>query len=170
MRREGERLSAAPAEADGGDLAVAGRNLLRVIGCRIQVGEHAVRIKRGDGLHRRVLAGELAGPAAIGAEARKQVGRHHDITLRGQFIGHLLSPVGQAEDLVDKHHHRDFSLYFGIHHEGLHRAAAMVQCHVLMVARRGFQAGFRPVLCLSGYGCERNQKCACKKPEAPGNR
>ena len=157
MGGKGEGLAAAPAEADRGDFAVGCRKVLAVVGRGIEIGIHAVRVQTGDGFHRCVLAGEFAGPAAIGPETGEQVGGNDDEALCGQFVGHLLGPVAKAEDLVNEDDHGGFGFNLGVDHEGLNGTIAVLERHVLVVARRCFQAGFRPVLRMDGSGRERKK-------------
>ena len=93
-----------------------------------------------------VLAARGVGAAAVGAGAAEQVGRDDDVALRGEFVGHLLGPVAEAEDLVDEDDDGRFVADFGIDDEGLHGAVAVLDGDVFAVARRFLQRGFGPVL------------------------
>ena len=71
---------------------------------------------------------------------------------------------------MDKDHDGGFALDFGVDDEGLNGAVAVVEGNVFAVARRGFEAGFGPVLRLDGYGGERKKQNAGEEPEDRGNR
>ena len=101
--------------------------MLCIVGGGIQVGGDGGGVETGDGFDNCVLAGKLAGAAAVGAEAGKQVGRDDDESLRRQFIGHLLGPVGQAEDLVNENDDGGFVLDLGVDDEGLHGAVVVLE-------------------------------------------
>ena len=90
----------------------------------------------GDGFGDGVLAGEGVGAAAVGAGAGEQVGRDDDVALRGEFVGHLLGPVAEAEDLVDHDDDGRLLADLGIDDEGLHGAVAVLEGDVLAVAWR----------------------------------
>ena len=74
MRGEGEGLASTPAEADHGDLAVGGGQLLAVVGCGVQIGGDHVRIEAGDGFDGCVLAREFAGPPPLGPKPESRSG------------------------------------------------------------------------------------------------
>jgi hypothetical protein len=67
---EGEGLAPAPTEADDRDLAVGGGQMLAIVGRGVQVGENHTRIQAGHSFDRCILAGKLAGAAAVRAKAR----------------------------------------------------------------------------------------------------
>ena len=52
-----------------------------------------------------------------------------------------------------------------IDHEGLNGAIAVLESHVLMVAGRCIQAGFRPVLRVDGSRCHRKKHSSGSKFE-----
>ena len=102
--------------------------------------------------------GNSLGAAAVGAEAGEQVGSDDDEALRGEFVGHLLGPVAEAEDLVNEDDDGGFGFDFGIDDEGLDGAIAVLEGDVLVMAGRCVEAGFGPVLRLDGSGGERKKQ------------
>ena len=124
--------------------------MFAVVSGGVEIGHHDVRIQAGDGFYGCVLAGEFTGAAAIGSEAGEQVGGNDDEALCGQLVGHFLGPVAEAEDLVNENDHGGFGFYFGINHEGLNGAIAMLQGYVFVMAGRRIEAGLCPVLRLDG--------------------
>ena len=66
---------------------------------------------------------------------------------------------------MDEDHDGGFGLDFGIDDEGLNGAVAVLEGDVLVVARRGFEAGLGPVLRLQGGGSEREEKSGGKELE-----
>src|ERR1019366_10133723 len=100
MRSERERLASAPAKARDEELAVGGRQFLAVVGRSVKVRGNLVGAQAGDGSRDGVLTGKGVGAAAVGPGTAEQVRRDYDVALRGQFVGHFLGPVAQAEDLV----------------------------------------------------------------------
>src|ERR1700722_2342054 len=123
--------------------------MLAIICGRIEVSSHAVRIQPGDGLGDRILTRKLAGSATVGTKAGEQVGSNDNVALGGEFIGHLLGPVAQAENLVDQDNDRSFGLHFRVDNEGLDRPVAMLDGNVFAMAGRRFEARFRPILSVS---------------------
>ena len=158
MSGEGEGFAAAPAEANGGDLSVAGGNLLGVVGGGVEVGGDDGGVEAGDGFDGGVHAGEGVGAAAVGAEAGEEVGGDDDEALSGELVGHLLGPVAEAEDLVDEDDDGGFGLDLGVDDEGLDGAVAVLEGDVLVVAGRGVEAGLGPVLRVQGSGGERKEQ------------
>jgi hypothetical protein len=152
MSGEGEGFSSSPAEACDGDLSVGGGDLLCVVGCGVEVGVDHGWIKPGDRFGGGVGAGEGIGRAVVGAEAGEKVGGDDDEALCGEFVGHLLGPVAEAEDLMDEDDDGGFGFDFGINDEGLNGAVAVLEVDVLVVAGRGVEAGLGPVLRMEG-GC-----------------
>src|ERR1700722_5818192 len=150
MSGEGEGFSSAPAEANSSDFAVSGRNLLCVVGCGIEIRSNGIRVKARYGLRGGVLAGEGVGAAAVGAEACEEVGGDDDEALRGEFVGHLLSPVAEAEDLMNEDDDRSLVFDLRVDDKSLNGAVAVLKRDIFMVAGRGFEAGLCPVLCLRG--------------------
>ncbi len=140
-----------------GDFAVGCGKVFAVIGRGVQIGVHAIGIQAGDGFHGCVLTGEFARAAAIGSETGEQVGRNDDEALCGEFVGHFLGPVAKAEDLVNEDDHRSFRFDLGIDDEGLDGAIAVLESHVLVMAGRCIEAGFRPVLRVDGSGRQRKK-------------
>ncbi len=94
-------------------------------------------------------------PPPLGAGAGEEVGGDDDEAGGGEVVGHGFGPVGEAEDLVDEDDDGDFVFDLGIDDEGLDGAVAVLDGDVLAVARRGFEAGFGPVL---GVGGERKKQ------------
>ena len=154
MSGEGEGFATAPAEADDGDFAVGGGDFLAVVGCGVEVGVDDGGVEAGDGFGGGVHAGECVGAAAVGAEAGEQVGSDDDEALAGEFVGHLLGPVAEAEDFVDEDDDGGFGFDLGIDDEGLDGAVAVLEGDVLVVAGRCVEAGLGPILRLDGSGGE----------------
>jgi len=152
---EGEGFPATPAEADGGDLAVACGNLLCVVGYGVEIGIDALGIETGYSFGGGVHAGKFAGAAAVGAEAGEKIGSDDDEALGGELVCHLLGPVAEAEDLMDKNDDGCLLLDLGVDDEGLDGAVAVFDRGVFVVAGRGFEAGLCPVLCV---GDEREEQ------------
>ena len=63
-----------------------------------------------------------------------------------------------------------FGLDFGIDDEGLDRAIAMLERNIFMVARRGFEAGFCPVLRLDRSGSKGKEKSSGEEFESARHR
>ena len=168
MSGEGEGFAAAPAEAGDGDLAVGGGDFLGVVGCGVEVGVDDGGVETGDGFGGGVHAGEGVGAAVVGAEAGEQVGSDDDEALSGEFVGHLLGPVAEAEDLVDEDDDGGFGFDLGIDDEGLNGAVAVLEVDVLVVAGRGVEAGFGPVLRLEGGGGEGKEQSGGEEFEGAG--
>ena len=158
MRGEGEGLATSPAEARDGDLAISGGNFLGVVGCGVEVGIDDGCVEAGDGFGGGVHAGKGVGAAAVGAEAGEEVGSDDDEALSGEFVGHFFGPVAEAEDLVDEDDDGGLGFDFGVDDEGLDGAVAMLEGDVFVVARRGVEAGFGPVLRVKGRGRERKEQ------------
>src|ERR1700678_4376904 len=150
MGSEGERLAATPAEPPPGYLTVARRQVLAVVCCRVQVRVHNRGVQSGNRLDGCLLRGKLARTSAAWPKTGQQVRCNHNETLCSQFIGHLLGPVAETEDLMDQHHNRRFVFHLWIHHKSLHRAVAVLERNVFMMAWRSFKPGFGPVLSLQG--------------------
>ena len=150
---EGEGFASTPAEAGDGDLAVACGNFFGVVGCGVEVCVDDGGVEAGDGFGPVVArAGEGVGAAAVGAEAGEEVGGDDDEALASEFVGHLLSPITEAEDLVDEDDDGGFGFDLGVDDEGLDGAIAMFEGDVFVVAGRGVEAGFGPVLRMEGCG------------------
>ena len=79
----------------------------------------------GDGFGGGIHAGEGIGVALVGAEAGEKIGGDDDEALAGEFVGHLLGPVAEAEDLVDEDDDGGFGFDLGVDDEGLDGAAAL---------------------------------------------
>jgi len=154
MSGEGEGFSAAPAETDDGDFAIGGGDFFAVVGGGVEVRGDDGGVEAGDGFGGGVHAGEGIGAAVVGAETAEEIGGDDDEALAGEFVGHLLGPVAEAEDFVDEDDDGGFGFDFGIDDEGLDGAVAVLQGDVLVVARRGVEAGLGPVLRLDGSGGE----------------
>ena len=154
MSGEGEGFSATPAETDDGDFAVGGGDFLAVVGCGVEVGVDDSCVEARDGFGGGVHAGEGVGAAAVGAEAGEEVRCDDDEALSGEFVGHLLGPVAEAEDLVDEDDNGGFGFDFGIDDEGLDGAVTVLEGDVLVVARRGVEAGLGPILRMDGSSGE----------------
>jgi hypothetical protein len=150
MGREGEGLAASPAKAGGDEGAVGGGDLFSVVSGGVEVGENLVGVEAGDGLRSCVHAGEGVGVAAVGASAGEQIRRDDDVAGGGEFVGNLLGPVGEAEDLMDEDDDRDLLADLGVDDEGLHRAVAVFDGYVLAVAWRGVEPGLCPFLGVDG--------------------
>ena len=146
MGGEVEGLATAPAEARDEETAVGRRQFFAVVGGGVEVGGDDDGIERGDGPGDGVLAGEGVCSAAVGAKAGEQVGRDDDEALRGELVGHLLSPVAEAEDLVDHEDDGGLLADLGIDDEGLHGAVAVAEGDVLAMARRLLQRRLGPIL------------------------
>jgi hypothetical protein len=170
MGGEGEGFSSAPAEACDGDLSVGGGDFFGVIGGGVEVGGDDCGVKTGDGFGGGVHAGEGIGGAVVGAEAGEEVGSDDDEALRGEFVGHLLGPVAEAEDLMDEEDDGGFGLDFGVDDEGLDGAAAVLEVDVLGVAGRGVKAGLGPVLGVEGSGREGKEQSSGEEVEGAGRR
>ena len=106
MGCESERLAPTPTEASHCDFAVGGGKVLAVVGCGVEVGRDNVLVKAGDGFDGRILAWKLAGAAAIGTKSGEQVGSDDNESLAGQFVGHFLGPIAEAEYLVNENDNR----------------------------------------------------------------
>ncbi len=163
---EGEGFAAAPAEANGGDLAVAGGDLFGEVGYGVEVRGDGVGVEARDGFRDGVHAREGVGATTVGAEAGEEIGRDDDEAGRGQVVGHRFGPVGEAEDLVDEDDDGGLLLDFGVDDEGLDGAVAVFDGDIFAMAGRGFEAGLGPVLCTSGEreeqedGAEEVEGCA----------
>ena len=129
-----------------GDFAVGCREVFAVVGCGVEISIHDVRIQAGYGFYRCVLTGEFTGAASVGSETREQIGRDYDEALGGEFVGHFLGPVAEAENFVDENDDRRFGFDFGVDDEGLDGAISVLEGHVLVMAGGCIEACFCPVL------------------------
>ena len=164
---EGEGLAATPAKADRGDLAIARRELFSVVGCGVEVGVDDCRIEARDGFDGIILRCKGGGTAPVGAEAGEEIGCDDDEALSREFVCHLFGPVAKAEDLMDEDDDRCFGFDLGIDDECLDGAITMLEGDVFVVAGRGVEAGFGPVLSLSGGDGEgEEQSCGEKLKRA----
>jgi len=154
MSCKGKRFAAAPTEADDGDFSIAGGDFLAIVCCGVEVCVDDRCVEAGDRFGGGVHAWEGVGAAAIWAEAGEKVGSYDDESLPGEFVGHLLGPVAEAEDFVDEDDDRGFGFDLGVDDEGLDGAVAVLEGDVLVMARRGVKAGFGPVLRLQRRGGE----------------
>ena len=168
VRGEGEGFSATPAETDGGDRSVTGGDFFSVVGGGVEVGGDDGGIEARDGFGGGVHAGEGVGVAVVWAEAGEEIGRDDDEALAGELVSHLFSPVAEAEDFMDENDDGSFGFDFGIDDEGLNGATAVLEVDVLMVAGRGVEAGFGPVLRVNGGGGERQEKGGGEEFEGAG--
>jgi hypothetical protein len=167
---EGEGLAAAPAESSDGDLTVGCGNLFSIVGCGVKVGVDDGWVKAGDGFGGGVHAGEGIRAAAVGAETGEEVGCYDDEALSCEFVGHLFCPVAEAEDFVDENNDGGLGFDLGIDDEGLHDAVAVLEGDVLVVAGRGVEACFSPVLRMDGSGGERKEQSDGEKFEGAWHR
>ena len=143
-------------------LPLAAGIFFAVVGGGVEVGVDDGGVEAGDGFGGGVHAGEGVGAAAVGAEAGEQVGRDDDEALCGEFVGHLLGPVAEAEDLVDEDDDGRFGFDLGIDDEGLDGAVAVLERDVLVVAGRGVEAGLGPVLRLDGAAARGRSRAAAR--------
>ena len=98
-----------------------------------------------DGFHGFAF-GEAVAAAAVRAHAGEQVGGDGDIACGGELVSEILDPIGHAKDFVDDKHDRRFAFGFGINHEGLDGAVAVLYGDPFAVARGLFERGLGPVL------------------------
>src|SRR5580698_5433816 len=146
MRRKSEGLTPTPAKTSDSKLAIRRRQLLGVIGSSIQIGSDGIRIETGNGFDGRILIWKCAASAAIGTEAREQVGRDGNVASGGQIIRHAARPIAEAKDFVNYQHDRRFFLYLRIDHESLHGAVAVLDGNPFAMTWRFFKFLLRPVL------------------------
>lgn len=146
MRRKGEGLATSPAEACSDEGPVRGRNLFSIVGCSIEVGIDLIGVESGDGFRGGVHAGEGIGVATIGPSAGEQVWGDNDVAGGGKLVGHLLGPVGEAEDLVNKDDDGNLLADLRVDDEGLQRTVSVFECDVFAVTRRGVQLCLGPLL------------------------
>src|SRR5207244_12766043 len=119
---------------------------LSVVGGGVGIGGDDCGVEAGDGFGGGVDAGEGVGVAAVGAEAGEEIGSDDDEALSGEFVGHLLGPVAEAEDLVDEDDDGGFGFDLGVDDEGLVGAAAVREGDVVVVAGRGVAEGVGAVV------------------------
>ena len=155
MRCKAEALAPAPAEACYEQLAVGGGNLAGIIGHGVEVRGDLVRIKMAHGLNRRTAhaslpRGEGAAPAAVRSHARKQVGRHRDVTGFRHLVSQILHPIRHPENLMNDEHHGGLVLCLGVDDEGFHRAPLVLYGDPLTMSRRFLHPRARPVLGQNG--------------------